>query len=624
VVGGLAFLLYRSTLLPGFEFGDSSSFQTMAGSIDLTPRDGYPLYYAVASVFAWFIDDPALAMNLVSAVEAALTCAVLVLVAFELSASLPAAVAAALLFGGSYTFWSQSLIAEVYALHLLLVLLTLLLLMRWQRQPRTRRLAFFLAVYALAFGNHLSMILLAPACVSFLVMAAPGGWREIFGWKPAALAAACAAAGACQYLWNLRALWLSDVPPQGLLDALATFWFDVTKSDWRETMVAQVPGGMAIERLRMLAFDLRQQFGIVPVVVAVAGAIELTRVNRPRAILLLVIWLTTIVFAFGYNVGDAYVFLLPAHLVVALLIAPGLVAIGRLTSSRPRWNMTFAAGVAMAALACIRIYSDYPALDRSGDLRPARTLHALTAGIDERNAILLTDMNWQIQNGLTYFGNDVRPEVAYIRLAEVMLYAPALLRDNFRIGRDVTATPRAADWLRAAYGPLFDIEPDARVAAPGVAEWTRHLAPGTRWVLCVLRPTREFAIDMDDVRAAMLTLTGRADLPVGLDDYAVVAGIAGQPPALARTSATPFRESIDLDDVRIDVRMDSWLAFDTIRRMGFGHVIANRTHALIVERGLSFVAVDARGAVLTSGYAAGIFAPQPRFLITPSTSRRLP
>ena len=35
--------------------------------------------------------------------------------------SLLAAVAAALLFAGSYTFWSQAVIAEVYALHLLLV-----------------------------------------------------------------------------------------------------------------------------------------------------------------------------------------------------------------------------------------------------------------------------------------------------------------------------------------------------------------------------------------------------------------------------------------------------------------------------------------------------------------------
>ena len=35
----------------------------------------------------------------------------------------------------SYTFWSQAVIAEVYALHIALVALTLLLLLRWEQRP---------------------------------------------------------------------------------------------------------------------------------------------------------------------------------------------------------------------------------------------------------------------------------------------------------------------------------------------------------------------------------------------------------------------------------------------------------------------------------------------------------
>ena len=61
--------------------------------------------------------------------------------------------------------------------------------------------------------------------------------------------------------------------------------------------------------------------------------------------------------------------------------------------------------------------------------------------------------------------------------------------------------------------------------------------------------------------------------------------------------------------------MESWLAADTIRRMGFGHVIAARHHTLIVERGVSFVAFDERGQPTRTAYAANIFAPQPRYLI---------
>ncbi len=195
-----AFLLYRATLLPDFDLGDTASFQTMGGLPKITPRDAYPLYYAIARPIVPLFDNHAYAMNLLSAVEAALACGVIVLVAFELCGSLVAAVAAALLFAGSYTFWSQAVIAEVYPLHLLLVASTLLLLLRWSAEPTFRRLVWFLAVYALAFGNHLSTILLLPAYTVFLLSGAAGGWRSLLSPRVVAAAVGCAALGALQVL----------------------------------------------------------------------------------------------------------------------------------------------------------------------------------------------------------------------------------------------------------------------------------------------------------------------------------------------------------------------------------------------------------------------------------------
>jgi len=65
----------------------------------------------------------------------------------------------------------------------------------------------------------------------------------------------------------------------------------------------------------------------------------------------------------------------------------------------------------------------------------------------------------------------------------------------------------------------------------------------------------------------------------------------------------------------VDVRMESWLSVDTIRRMGFGHVVAGRRHTLIVERGVSFAAFDRNGLAIRTAYAANIFSPQARYLI---------
>jgi 4-amino-4-deoxy-L-arabinose transferase-like glycosyltransferase len=166
-----AFVLYHMDL------GDTPSFQARIGTALLTPRDGYPLYTALGTVFHWIAGGtPAHALNLASAVEGALACAIVVLVGVELSGSVTAATAAALLFATSYTFWSQSIIAEVYALHLIFVALTLLLALRWARQPTFHGLVLLFATYALGFGNHLSMILLAPGIIIFLFAAAPNGW----------------------------------------------------------------------------------------------------------------------------------------------------------------------------------------------------------------------------------------------------------------------------------------------------------------------------------------------------------------------------------------------------------------------------------------------------------------
>jgi hypothetical protein len=222
-------------------------------------------------------------------------------------------------------------------------------------------------------------------------------------------------------------------------------------------------------------------------------------------------------------------------------------------------------------------------------------------------------LNWQLVNGLVYFGEITRPEVAYAWMSEVLLYAPALVRDNLAMGRDVALTPRARTELTRAYGPLVPTYPDQRVRVPTLTEIVRELPQGTRYVLSVLEPSSEFTIDTGDLREAIRTLTG-TDLAMPKGEYAALVGLIGQPPALAIGSAAPFHQRLRLDGVPIEVRMESWLTFDTIRRMGFGQVVAARHHALIIERGVSFAAFDAQGRPLKTSYGANVFAPQPRYL----------
>src|SRR3989338_4800066 len=90
-VAVVAFLCYYRTLVPGLDLGDSASFQTVAGSLTLNPRQAYPLYYGLGNLFVWLHPgEPARAMNLASAAYGAIAVGLAAMFAARLSESLVA------------------------------------------------------------------------------------------------------------------------------------------------------------------------------------------------------------------------------------------------------------------------------------------------------------------------------------------------------------------------------------------------------------------------------------------------------------------------------------------------------------------------------------------------------
>jgi Protein of unknown function (DUF2723) len=629
----VALLCYRATLLPGLDFGDTASFQTGVGSLTLTPRQAYPLYYALGNLFAWLDPrEPAHALNLASAVYGAVAVGLATWIAADLAGSTIAGVATGLFLGFSYTFWTQAIIAEVYTLHLLVVGLCLVALLGWSKRPTLGRLALFYAIYALGFGNHLSMILLLPAFTLFILLNNPKGTGNPLQPKAIALALAIAGLGALQYAWNFRGLWLAEPPPSSVAEAFGTFWFDVTKADWRQTLVATVSETGLQNRPAMYWFDLHQQFGVPGVILAVAGVVYVTMRSRRAGLLLLVMYLANLLFAWTYNVGDVHVFFLPSHYVVALCAGAGVAAITRLIPAR--------AGSASLA-ACVlclypawRGYDTFPAVDRSWDDRPARVIEQFTAPPDAQRASPLfpeavfgTDMNWQIQNGVEYYMRRHRPDVPWFSSDELPWLATPhvterfqrLIDANTRLGREVIVTPEFARTLLALgyTGSIGDVRTIARPAnsRETLADQLGSLRAGTPYVLGILRPYPQYPIDGVELAAAWSTLTGGSVSLPTLHDYTVVVGKVGLPPVLVDTRDHPYRVRATVDALDFDVRMESWLPTDTIRRAGFGQVVVNHQHFLTLDRGLSFAAAGPARMPDVVAYRSGIFAPIPRLLL---------
>ena len=631
-VAAVAFFCYYATLVPGLDLGDSASFQTGVGSLTLTPRQAYPLYYGLGNVFVWlYPGEPARAMNLASAVYGALAVGLAAWLAAGLCESLIAGIGAGMFLAFSYTFWTQAITAEVYTLHLLVAGAAGLAALAWAARPSGGRLAVFYAVFALGFGNHLSMVLLLPAFTVFLLMHRRSGPGDPLQPAMMSMAVTIAVLGALQYAWNFRGLWADLEPPASVGEGLGKFWFDVTKADWRETLVGTVSETGLQHRPAMYWFDLRQQFGVPGVVLAATGfGYVLWRWPR-RGALLLLMYAANLAFAWTYNVGDAYIFFLPTHYVVALCAGAGIAAVAALVARASNRSLATLASALLLLYPAWRGYDTFPAVDRSWDDRAVKLLDGFTTPpratylpSQPEDTVYGFDSNWQVQNAVEYYMRERKPSIPWFttdqlewmqegdRLKRFQSFVDA----NAEVGRALVVTERTRDAVYGHAGPRVWDPYDIRT----FRERVMAVRPGTPYVLASLRPDREFPSQITGFADAVKWLAPGLTIPEARN-YIVIVGRVGELPVLVESQDRPYRVAASLDPFDFDVRMESWLPTDTIRRSGFGHVVVNRRHVLTLERGLSFVALSAEGSPI---YDAGLFAPMSRLPVRPNRQSLIP
>jgi hypothetical protein len=620
LVATIAFSVYARTLLPGVDLGDTGGFQAAVLWPEASARRAYPLYFGLATPFTQFLSsaNPARGLNLFSALWAAVATGLLAGFVARLTGFTLGGIAAGLLLAFSYTFWTQAVIAEVYSLHLALILCCLLALLAWSKRPTTARLAVFFAVFALGFGNHLSMILLFVPSVVFLFQVHPRP-RALLSPRVVALAIGIAAIGAMQYAQNFWYVWNSIEAPGEWSDRVAAFWMDVTKSDWRGEMVLGVHPSQLWDRAQMWLWDARQQFGAIGLLIAVGGGFRVWAVSRAWAVFVWLAYACSTLFALTYNVGDTHVFLLPGHLFTALAAGIALTPPRGLSSHpnsslRSRHALLLATAAAAVMYAGWRAWETWPAVDRHSDHRADAFLARLTQDIDETRALLVSKMDWQLENSLLYSSRWERPGLAWVYLSEVLPHFPFLVRDNLREDRDVVLTAQAAAEVRSSYGDVFGMVQD-QPDGSSLAALAERIPRGAPYVLTWLVPaptegTRAHA----EINAGLGVLAKGSAPARAAVGYEVWAGIAGEVPAYHRSSSRPFIETVNVAGEMFTVRMDAWLPQDTFRRGGFGHVLHGREHALWIERGVSLMWLSRTGDP-AQAYAFGLYSPEARFRI---------
>jgi hypothetical protein len=365
LVGGVALVVYLQTLLPSTGWGDIARFQYVARIWGIPHRFGYPLYIAISRLFgALPLGDLAYRVNFMSALFAALAVITVYLLVALLSGSRVGAVAAALAFAFSRAFWGQAVVAEVYSLNAFLIGAVLFILLLWQRSHRPAWLYLGIGLFALSFGNHMTVVTLLPAVIYLVLATEPTTLRNP---KRLAALAGLMFLGSLQYLYVIL-----RSQQQPLLNELGAFsWGGWIHWMTRNRFPGQFFGfglGDQVDRVRIFLELLELQFYRWGYILGWIGAWELLRRCKqpevpgeakrgtlqgiePFAFLALAL-LGIAVFGMNYGGVTFRIYLIPAYLVFAVFIGCAMGALLDLVRGWPRVLAVVAsAGLAIAFLA---------------------------------------------------------------------------------------------------------------------------------------------------------------------------------------------------------------------------------------------------------------------------------
>jgi hypothetical protein len=361
--------LYTATLAPTIVSTsfDSPELVTKAGLLELAHIPGSPVYVWLGHLFAHLpFGEVAARVNWLSAFSSALAVALLYVVAVRhLATGRLCAMGGALLFALSLTFWSQAVIAELYAPSMALLGLSVLALLEWANERsghnNSIRARWWLAASAGAFGLslgvHPSNLLYLPAFAAFALMglsarrsicaqpepqpqprlasARPPRRFDVVGGVLAALVGLVVVI--VPYTWVYFSL--PHMPPGDDFPRAAPGWplfYESTINAFHQYRFAfpieQIP-----ERVGLFLHLMARNLGPVGVPLMLVGVWWLA-ITRLRAFTMLALMvLANVVFYINYKVLDNDVFYIPAYWVMGGLMAAGLKAVWVGVGHLRRW-----------------------------------------------------------------------------------------------------------------------------------------------------------------------------------------------------------------------------------------------------------------------------------------------
>jgi len=346
VITILALAAYVRTLAPDILYGDSAEFQCLAYTLGVTHSTGYPTYLFLSRLVGFLpISNPAWRISLFSAICAAITVGGVYLLAHSFTRSRVGAALGALALGVSYTFWSQAVIAEVYTPAMAFLVIVMVLLFRWQAEPRKRNISLLAAALlaGIGFGVHASVWLVAPPAVALVLWTLRVQKASRSEWLRSLSAGFTGAAAGLliflaaflvtdrlnsptsfirttlepsQVFWNLE--------PEDFGSPLKHLKMTVISAQWGNALF---PGGDFSFMAELKNFYDRLvhlEFPPLVLIFGLFGAAMMVLTRPARGTFIILAFLFSLFFILNYRVGDKYVFYLPLYIPLAIAVGTGI------------------------------------------------------------------------------------------------------------------------------------------------------------------------------------------------------------------------------------------------------------------------------------------------------------
>ncbi len=459
----IAFIVYLQTMAHGLGFIDSGELATVCSTLGIAHPTGYPFFTLIGSLFAHLpiAEHIITRLNIMSALFSALGAGAVVFLGHEIHLywlelrkkkiavdpkkkktiepeitttnetkkhqAVAAGIFTGLIIAFSETWWTNSTSIEVYPLHQLFLPVVLTFFLRMLRNESdntklSRDGLLFALTLGLSFSNHLTTVLLAPACL-YMYFGCFGFGAS--SWKRIGKLSLPFAIGLLPYLYLFLRAGSYPLMDWGHPADMGSFMKHVTGGQYKIWMFQ----GGAGENWKYFWKSLPGEFYWLMLVMSIAGiAASFRAMSRKRAHILpflLLLFFGCLFYAINYSIHDIDSYFLLAYLAFALLCSIAFSEIG-FSTARLTMRITSYAYVALwfgVLLGAGEMVAHYSSVDESGNHMVDDYTQNMLKNLPKDAIIFSSAWDFWVSGSFYYQHIEkLRPDVTVIDLA--------LLRDR--------------------------------------------------------------------------------------------------------------------------------------------------------------------------------------------------